>query len=293
MELRHLLYFKTVAEELHFRKAAAKLFISQPPLSRQIKELEDELGIVLLERNNKRVALTEAGVYFKAEVDKLFTALAKGANTARKIHQQVNGELRIGYISSTFHDHLIEVLKEMSAVFPYVKTKLYEIPSVKQIAALEAGKLDLGIIRGPVYSEKLEVRHLFTDPFVLVGSEPLMEKDLLALKQYLQNKPFVFFNQDYAPHFYGKLLEICSRIGFVPEVAHEANNVHSILQLVEKGMGVSILPGSSIGPHKHLKLYFTPLNMDFIATEVVIVSNGTVENTAVKWFVDKYAEKFG
>ncbi|MFD1630901.1 LysR family transcriptional regulator [Pseudopedobacter beijingensis] len=292
MELRHLLYFKTVAEELHFRKAASKLFVSQPPLSRQIKELEEELGVVLFDRNNKKVKLTDAGIYFKKQVDELFESLSESKNIVRQIHDSISGELRIGYISSTFHDHLIEVLKEMSTFFPYVKTKLYEIPSIKQLAALEAGKLDLGIIRGPVYSEKLEVRHLFTDPFVLVGSDLLSEKDPLALKQYLQNKPFVFFNQDYAPHFYDKLLEICSRIGFVPEVVHEANNVHSILQLVEKGMGVSILPVSSIVPHKHLKLCFTLLDMDFITTEVVIVTNGAAEHTAVKWFVDKYAERF-
>lgn len=93
MELRHLLYFKTVAEELHFTKAAIRLFISQPPLSRQIKELEQELGVQLFTRNNKRVTLTDAGKYFKNEVDAIFAQLEESKNIVRQIHLSVSGEL--------------------------------------------------------------------------------------------------------------------------------------------------------------------------------------------------------
>lgn len=292
MELRHLLYFKSVAEELHFRKAATKLFISQPPLSRQIKELEEELGVVLFERNNKKVSLTDAGLYFKKEVDKLFNNLAESRNVVKQIHQAISGELRIGYISSTFHEHLIAVLKQMLDVYPHVKTKLYEVPSVKQIVALEEGKLDIGIIRAPVNSEKLNVRHLFMDPFVLVSKEPIGYKTYAELKRCLEDKPFVFFNRDYAPHFYGKLTEICGRIGFMPEVTHEANNVHSILQLVVKGMGVSILPKSSIDQYNYLDVCLTSLDMDYISTEVVVVSNFSNENSIIDWFIGKYMDRF-
>src|ERR1700748_535608 len=111
MELRHLLYFKTVAEHLHFRNAAASLFISQPPLSRQIKELEEELGVKLFLRNNKRVALTDAGKYFAASVDVLFAQLEESKTMARQIHVADSGELKIGYISSLYQPHLAEGLK--------------------------------------------------------------------------------------------------------------------------------------------------------------------------------------
>lgn len=288
MELRHLLYFKTVAEELHFRKAAAKLFISQPPLSRQIKELEEELGAILFDRSNRKVSLTDAGVYFKKEVDKIFGGLAESKNTVQQIHQAVSGELRIGYISSTFHENLVDILKEMQVVFPHVKIKLYEIPSVKQIAALEAGKLDVGIIRAPVKSEKLEVQHLFIDPFVLISKENLETKNEEALKTHLKNEPFIFFNQDYAPHFYQKLIEICFRLGFSPEVNHEANNVHSILQLVEKGLGITILPASLAKQYQHLAVNFKPLKLDQIFTEVVILKHTSNKNEATDWFINRY-----
>jgi len=288
MELRHLIYFKTVAEELHFRKAASRLFISQPPLSRQIKELEEELGVTLFERNNKRVILTEAGIYFKKEVDSILSKLEEGKNVAKQIHSSVSGELRIGYISSTFYDYLVDILKEMLLEFPHVRTRLYEVPSVKQIKALEEGKLDIGIIRAPVNSEKLQVKTLFTDPFVLVTPEKpdLQNSDL---KTYLLNQPFIFFSQDYAPDFNQKLLEICRRIGFNPEIAHEANNVTSILRLVERGLGASIVPASLINQYQNMNICFTELNMNAITTEVVLVHKAQPQNPLIDYFIEKFS----
>lgn len=290
MELRHLLYFKTVAEELHFRKAAAKLFVSQPPLSRQIKELEDELGVVLFTRNNKKVELTDAGAYFKKEIDKLFNNLSESKAVVRQIHDSVSGELRIGYISSTFHENLVAVLKEMLVVFPFVKTKLYEIPSVKQIVALEEGKLDIGILRTPINSGVLSLKHLFTDPFVLVTKEKISCANEADLFKYLHDKSFVFFNHGYAPHFHEKLMDLCQRIGFYPDVAHQVNNIHSILQLVDKGLGVSILPLSSTLQYRYLDLCFTSLNMDFIFTEVALAHQRINQHPAIEWFINKYAD---
>ncbi len=168
MEIRHLIYFRTVAEELHFTKAAAKLFISQPPLSRQIKELEEELGVQLFTRSNKQVVLTDAGKYFKKQVDAIFLQLEESKHVVSQIHLGTSGELKIGYISSVYQSHLAEVLKSMRKEFPHVKTSLYEVPTISQIKELEQGKLDAGILRAPVLSEKLVVKTLFFDPFLVV-----------------------------------------------------------------------------------------------------------------------------
>src|SRR6202012_2230528 len=168
MELRHLLYFKTVAEQLHFRNAALKLFISQPPLSRQIKELEDELGVLLFTRKNKRVTLTDAGKYFKTEVDAIFARLEESKSIIQQMHKSQTGELKIGYISSVYQSHLADVLITMRDVFPYIKTNLFEIPTLMQIKALEQGSLDVGILRAPVHSNQLKVQSLFFDPFMVV-----------------------------------------------------------------------------------------------------------------------------
>ncbi|MGZ3872623.1 MAG: LysR family transcriptional regulator, partial [Mucilaginibacter sp.] len=202
MELRHLLYFKTVASELHFRNAAAKLFISQPPLSRQIKELEDELGVLLFTRKNKRVKLTDAGKYFATEVDALFARLEESKSMVQQIHKGESGELKIGYISSVYQQHLADVLIAMRDVFPHVKTNLFEIPTLTQIKALEQGTLDVGILRAPVHSSQLKVQTLFFDPFMVVIPETGLKFDTQAdLVDHLKSSPFIFFNKDFAPGY--------------------------------------------------------------------------------------------
>jgi DNA-binding transcriptional LysR family regulator len=289
MEIRHLIYFKTVAEHLHFRNAANALFISQPPLSRQIKELEEELGARLFTRNNKRVALTDAGRYFLTEVHKILSNLEESKHTAKQIHEAESGELRIGYISSLYQPHLAEILKAMRVFFPHVKTSLYERPTVKQIEALEQGKLDVGILRAPVHSDKLKVRSLFFDPFMVVmqtGNEKF--KNDADLATFIKHKPFIFFNKEYAPYYHDSLIEICNRLGFSPSIVHEANNVHSILQLVEAGLGISILPLSV--KNKNADLRFIPLDKIPIKTEVVLAYKADNPNAALGWFIENYTK---
>ena len=289
MELRHLLYFKTVADELHFRKAAIKLFISQPPLSRQIKELEEELGAQLFERNNKKVSLTPAGIYLKKQTDSIFAQIAETKNIVKQLHDQMSGELKIGYISSTYHEQLMETLKEMRNVFPLLSVKLFEVPTIKQVKALEEGKLDIGIMRAPVNSEKLKVVSLFHDPFVIVVPDHAPEvNDVTQWSSYLSQQPFIFFNRDYAPVYYQKLVEICQRMGFNPEITHEANNVHSILRLVQHGAGVSILPSAIRAHFPDLKVRYADLSHLAITTEVVLAYRARHKNEAILWFEERY-----
>ncbi|WP_207533029.1 LysR family transcriptional regulator [Desertivirga arenae] len=289
MELRHLLYFQAVAEELHFRKAAERLFISQPPLSRQIRELEEELEVTLFERNNKRVALTEAGKYFKIEVDEILAKIDASRHRVKEIEGSVTGQLRIGYISSVNQHQLMAVLKDIKKTFPYVKTRLYELPTIKQVKALEENKLDIGIMRAPVKSDRLEVKTLFNEPFVFVFARGEVDPlDFESTKKYLAKRSFIFFNRDYAPEYFNKLEEICQRLGFYPEVTHEVNNVHSILQLVEKGLGISIVPSSLKDNFDHLKLSFIDLKHLPVTTEVVLAFKVGNAHPACRWFVEKF-----
>lgn len=292
MELRHLLYFKTVAEELHFTKAATKLFISQPPLSRQIKELEEEIGAQLFIRNNKRVELTHAGKYFKKEVDIIFNKLEESKSIVRQIQEGASGELKIGYISSVYQSELAEILKAMREEFPFIKTGLFEMPTVLQIEALEQGKLDVGILRAPVLSNKLTIKSLFFDPFVVVipsAIEKFSNRD--ELSKFLSTTPFIFFNKEFAPSYNDKLIEICKRMQFTPDITHEANNIHSILELIEAGLGVSILPLSLKKQYSSMNIQFIEIEDIPIHTEVVIAYEQHNRNTALKWFLDQYKSR--
>jgi len=168
MELRHLRYFLTLAKELSFTRASEKLFIAQPPLSRQIKELETELNTKLFNRNNKKVELTEAGKFYVKEISQLLQSLDRINLKAQKISENISGEFRIAYISSTFSGDITELVKFLSAKYPFVNFRLYEVPTVEQVVGLEQGKIDLGIIRAPLYSPEINSRLWFRDSFSLV-----------------------------------------------------------------------------------------------------------------------------
>ena len=272
MELRHLKYFLKLAEELSFVRAADKLFISQPPLSRQIKELETELGSTLFERNNKRVILTEAGKYYQKEIQELVQNLERINLTTKKISENQSGEFRIAYVSSTFSGDISKLIQFLSEQYPYVNFRLYEVPTVKQIAALEEGKIDFGIIRAPLHSPKIDSQLWFKDSFSLVFNRNkyniASEEDLVHLKE----ETFVFFNKQYAPYFYDALLQICAQNGFAPKVVHESNNISTIIQLVKNGLGISIVPTAIMKSHNYPELEFVELTKSEHFTDILLAT---------------------
>jgi len=281
MELRHLIYFKAVAELLHFTKAAEQLHISQPPLTRQIKELEKELGAVLFHRNNKRVILTDAGHFFLGQCESLIQQLDRSKQVVRQIHESVSGDFQIGYISSTPLTSLAKVLQQLNHQYPLLKTRLYELSTAKQVKALEAGKLDIGILRAPVTSIQLEIISLRQDHFTLVcgasGSYTLRMTDIA-------DAPFISYNSRYAPYYHQQFITCCQRLGFTPQVMHECNNMHSILSLVESGLGIALVPSSIRHQYPYLKLQFTELADIPVYTEIVMAHHRQTEHPALASF---------
>jgi len=272
MELRHLKYFLKVAEERNFSKAAEKLFISQPPLSRQIKELEEELQARLFERNNKKVELTDAGKYFEMEIRQLMISLEKIKQKAHKIAKNISGEFRIAYISSTFSGIISELIKYLSKKYPFASFKLFEIGTTRQILELEQGQLDLCILRAPLQSAKINTRLWFRDGYSLVYNKNLYKIETDKHIEELSEATFVFFNKDYAPHYHNSLLQICALYGFTPNVVHESNNINSIIQLVRNGLGISIVPASLSKNYTYNELGFKNLKRANLFTEVLIAT---------------------
>lgn len=272
MELRHLKYFLTVAEELNFSKAAERLFISQPPLSRQIKELEVELKARLFNRNNKRVELTDAGKYFQIEALKVLQSLEQATLKTQKIAENVSGEFRIAYISSTLSSNISDLLQYLTKLYPFASFKLFEMGTSRQIEELEQGKLDLGILRAPVLSDRIQSKKWFTDNYSLVYNEKYIQIPDDSAIENLGKANFVFFNKDYAPHYHDSLLQICATYGFSPNIVHESNNINSIIQLVRNGLGVSIVPSRMASNTIYKELVFTPLKRTELFTEVMLAT---------------------
>ncbi|MFI2743725.1 LysR family transcriptional regulator [Zhouia sp. PK063] len=273
MEIRHLHYFLVLSEELNFTRAAEKLFISQPPLSRQIRELEIELQTQLFTRTNKKVALTEAGKYFKAEVTVILKSLELASQKTKQIGNHINGEFNIGYISSTFSDDISNLVDYLTHEFPYVTIRLYEIPTVRQINALESGKLDLGILRSPLISGKITSALWFEDDYAVVFNKKIYTLKTETDFRNLANETFVFFNKEYAPHFYQSLLELCGWYGFEPKVVHESNNIASIIRLVKSGLGASIVPYAISKSYTNdADLKFIRLKKSHLKTKVLLAT---------------------
>lgn len=272
MELRHLRYFLTLAKELSFTKASEKLFIAQPPLSRQIKELETELNAQLFKRNNKKVELTEAGKFYVKEITQLLQSLDRINLKAQKISQNISGEFRIAYISSTFSGDITELVKFLSAKYPFVNFRLYEVPTVEQVVGLEQGKIDLGIIRAPLYSPEINSRLWFRDSFSLVYNRNKVsiksENEIIKWR----DETFVFFNKEYAPFYYDTLIEICAKYGFAPKIVHESNNISSIIQLVKNGLGISIVPTNIVKSHNYPELGFLELKKLNYYTDILLAT---------------------
>jgi DNA-binding transcriptional LysR family regulator len=244
-ELRHLRYFLAVAEELHFRRAAERLFISQPGLSRQIKQLEAQLGYPLFERNNRRVALTPAGAYLKTEVASLLQKLDEVTNHARALHEGREGRLNFGYVGSAMQNIIPELLVRFRREYPKVVYGLQALGNQEQVSGLLNGDLDLGFVRLEKVPADLVRRPVFTETFSLVlpADHPLEIATFTDVGQ-LRGDKFILFDPAYSQPYYDQVMTIFGDAGFVPEVSHRTVHATTIYRLVENGFGVSVVPTS-------------------------------------------------
>lgn len=246
IELRHLRYFIAVAEELHFGHAAARLNISQPPLSQQIQTLEQQVGARLLARTNRSVALTPAGKQFLADSRQILSQVDDAAARAARLHQGETGELRIGFTSSApFIKAVSDTLSSFRQRYPDVHILTRETNTREQIAPLNEGTLDLGLMRNTQLPDTLAWRRILREPLLALihRDHPLAAKEAVALAE-LAREPFVFFDPHVGTGLYDDILGLMRRYQLAPVIAQEVGEAMTIIGLVAAGMGVSILPAS-------------------------------------------------
>lgn len=262
LELRHLRYFITVAEELHFSKAAEKLYITQPALSRQIRQLEEQLGAELLVRNKRNVRLTKTGEYLLEEARYVFNHLDFVKQNIRRQTSGQQGELRIGFVGSAMQSIIPGLMKKMNEQSPGVHMVLTELPNQEQIDQIRADQLDIGFIRTMRLPEGLNKLDIFEESFCLVlpKSHPLTPETFSSVKQ-LENESFILFSSQYSHGYYDKIMSIFEDQGFSPKVAHESVHSNTIFRLVENELGIGIVPSS-------LK-YGYDLNIKFIELDKI------------------------
>lgn len=245
IELRHLRYFVAVAEELHFGRAAARLNISQPPLSQQIQILEHQIDARLFARTNRSVSLTEAGKQFLADSRQILLQVEDAAARAARLHQGETGELRIGFTSSApFISAVSQTLSRFRRQYPDVHIQTRESNTREQIAPLSEGALDLGLMRKTQLPDTLERQVILHEPLLAMvpRDHPLAQRASVTLAE-LVLEPLVFFDPHVGTGLYDDILGLLRRFG-TPAITQEVGEAMTIIGLVSAGLGVSILPAS-------------------------------------------------
>ncbi|POR46296.1 LysR family hca operon transcriptional activator [Paraburkholderia eburnea] len=243
MELRHLRYFVTVADELSFSRAAALLHTAQPSLSQQIKSLEDELGVRLLNRSNRTVELTEAGAVFLAEARVILAQTGRAISRTRNVAARKEWIVSIGFVPAAEVRMFPLLLPELKVSAPQLDVQLHSLPTLQQEAALLAEEIDVAFMREPVHSAELTSEIVLTEPLVVLlpSAHPLAKLPRIAPDK-LNDQHFVGSD----PRFSGKLHDLVETYfaahGVRRNVVQLASNVLLNLNLVAMGLGYSLLP---------------------------------------------------
>jgi DNA-binding transcriptional LysR family regulator len=249
MDFRRLRYFAAVADELHFTRAAERLHIAQPPLSVQIRALEDELGTALFVRDGRRVALTQAGRALHAHARAILQSVEEAEHAARRAGAGVTGGLALAYTASAmFTERLPAAIRRFRAAHPGIELALHEMPSLDQLDALHARRLDVGILRQPDVRAPVGVAVEAWYPAPLVAAvpqeHPLAKRRSLSIAD-LRGEPLVSYPRDAGIGLYWPILQLCARAGFRPQVVREAREPSVMIGLVSAGIGIAIVPADT------------------------------------------------
>lgn len=242
MELRQLKYFITVAEVLHFGRAAEALHLSQPALSKQIQALEDSLGVQLLERTKHWVRLTIAGQKFLETAHRILQEVEQGIQATRQIADGEMGRLKIGFTEATLFSLAPDIIKTYRERYPQVELIVTSGGTETHVEALRTHQIDVGFVYLPIREPSLAIRPLFEEAYVaaLPASHRLARQKQIALSS-LANEPLIFYPRSLAPVLYANFIKCCEQAGFVPNVLQEAELAQTRLGLAAAGVGITFV----------------------------------------------------
>ncbi|MDQ2585437.1 LysR substrate-binding domain-containing protein [Saccharothrix yanglingensis] len=242
-ELRHLRYFLAVAEERHFTRAAARLHMAQPPLSQQIRRLEEELGVRLFDRSRRRVELTDAGAAYLRRVRAILAEVDDAADEARRVASGVQGRLVVGCVGSATYSLLPAFARALREDFPGIDVAFRgEMLVPAQVAALLGHEIDLALLRPPVDEPALRLETLRTDRLIVVlpDRHPLAARKRLRVADLRGEDLVVHASGGSVMH--GTVLALCRDEGFAPRVRHEVAETSTLVTFVAAGLGIAVVP---------------------------------------------------
>jgi len=290
MELRHLRYFTAVAEELHFGRAAARLHMAQPPLSQQIKQLEEELGFQLFYRTKRSVQLTAAGERFLGETRLIFQRLEQAIAQGRRTSRGELGELSIGFVGSASYSVLPQLLQQFRQRCPEVELTLRELTTNVQLEALRENRIDIGLVRPPIQGDGLAQQPISKEMFVVAlgQSHRLSQEERLAIAD-LATESFILFPRILAPGLYDQIIALCQQGGFSPNVVQEAVQMQTIVGLVAADIGVALVP-ASLQNLQRVGVVYRPLRGPTPQAEIALVWRAGDLSPTVQQFLEMISQ---
>jgi len=244
MELRHLRYFVAVAEELSFTRAAERLHIAQPPLSQQIRQLEEELGVTLLQRGARPIGLTDAGQVLLDRSRALLADLATTVAETRRTGRGLTGRLSIGFAGSAMYVFLPDVINGYREACPNVELALDEMLASEVAAALQERRIDVGFARPQLPQHaRVAQKLLLEEPYLaaLPDRHRLAGRKRIALAE-LADEPFVLYPLNAGPSVTERIVTACQASGFTPRIVQEVLHLQTAVSLVAAGVGISLVP---------------------------------------------------
>lgn len=294
MDFRTIEHFLKLSETLNFRKAADEIYIAQPALSRQIMALEEELGVVLFDRNKRNVALTTAGEYFKEECERILEDFERVKQRTFQIHKGEGGEIKIAHSSSSMQFLLPNILAKIQAEMPLMKTNLNETTNIYGINALINRTIDVAFGPNMIVPKELNTRTIYVENFVILLPQNhwLDENNFESLAQ-LADENFILPPRNESSGYVESLEALCQSYGFIPKVAYQSGNSNTVLRLVEAGVGISIEPKSALSG-QNMNVKFIELNNISLKASMLMVWLRGREKDLKPFFeiVDKVSANF-
>jgi DNA-binding transcriptional LysR family regulator len=261
-ELSQLRCFVAAAEELHFGRAAQRLNMTQPPLSRQIQLLERILSVSLLERTSRVVRLTPAGRVFLLEARRIIRLAESATLAARRVAQGDAGRIGLGFTAASAYSFMPRIVSRARALFPNIELELREMVTGEQVEALLTGLIDVGFIRPPIERHEFDSRRVLSER--LVGAfppgDPRAAEPELSLRHF-NALPLIMYSREGAGYFHDMLQRLLRAAGSSPNFIQHVTQIHSMLGLVQAGLGAAIVPEAGTGLHLE-GIVFSPLATD-------------------------------
>ncbi|HLU02644.1 MAG TPA: LysR family transcriptional regulator [Advenella sp.] len=256
MELRQIRYFQCVARELSFTKAARILHIAQPPLSRQIKMLEEELGVAVFERLGRGIVLTDAGRYFLDQTEKMTQRLEETINATRRIGKNDRMWFGVGFVPSTLYGHMPALIRQLRQLNTQVEIGLVEMTTLQQFEALKSGRIDIGVGRILLKDEEIERLILTDEPLVvaLPVTHRLAGKTAIRLANIV-DEPLILYPARPRPSYADHVVNLFRQKGYAPQIIQEVNELQTAIGLVTATIGIAIVPESVRRLHRDDVVY--------------------------------------